>query len=135
MIIIPRRILIFSLIISGVFLALHLLASKFFWYFSIFWFDMLMHFIGGFVVGTAYLLGNRFLGRSQVRKKHLLIFVLIISLLWEAYEYIVQYIFHIDGIATLADSISDLGFDMLGALLLIFVLYLNSRGRYNIDKS
>jgi len=107
------------------------LASTFYWYVTIPWFDMLMHAIGGVFVA---LLGGAFL-RKQLRgisSYHMFInialFVFIIGLAWEYYEYVVQYFIKHVQLADPADSISDLICDMLGGIVGAgFVILLNTK--------
>lgn len=108
-------------------------ASVFYWYVSIWWFDMLMHVIGGIFVG---LIGSAFLHKhlEGLSGKEvfvsLALFVFIIGLGWEYYEYILQFYIKSVQLADVADSISDLICDMVGGIIAtLFVILL--RKRYN----
>lgn len=106
-ILVPLIILIFLV---------HFLASKFHWYYSIWYLDMVMHFIGGLWAG----LGLIYLFPSQnfsLRSVSLMLFlVFVIGAGWEIYEFFVN-----DFIAknnlVFSDIFSDLIFDLLGGAL------------------
>ncbi len=96
------------------------LAMKFYWYSAIWWFDMPMHFLGGFWVA---LLGLWLYFFAQNKNKNIspktvimvsFFSVFIIGILWEFFE------FGIDTIITFAshntlDTASDIFFDMSGS--------------------
>ncbi len=114
-------------------LVLHVLATVFYWYTSINDFDKIMHTLGGIFIA---LLGGMFCWRYI---KHigwcdmavaLLLFVFIMGLAWEYYEYVVQYFVKGVRLADINDSITDLMCDMLGGIIGTgFVL--RSKKRYN----
>lgn len=96
-------------LISFIFLA-NLLAMKFFWYFSLPWFDMPMHFLGGLWVALAAI----YAFRPKRPWWPAFLAVLVVGVLWEVFE------FSLDTFITLkvwdrADTLSDLFFDFLGA--------------------
>lgn len=106
-------------------------AVTFYWYVSILWFDMLMHTIGGVFVA---LLGAAVLWRHIKDLRGwdvfitLALFVFIIGLAWEYYEYVVQFFIKSVHLADISDSISDLICDMCGGMLgAIFVIVLQKR--------
>jgi|SRR3989344_3070127 len=89
---------------------LNTLAMKFHWYFSIWWFDMPMHFLGGVFIG---LLSLAIFPRRPVLTAFL--GVLAIGALWEIFE------FSLDTFITynphnLLDTLSDIAFDLTGGL-------------------
>lgn len=106
--------------------ALHILALYFFWYWSIWWYDIPMHFLGGlWVGGMAFLTYGYIPAFSRFRDRRGIyayivpfIAVLAIGALWEVFE------FSLDTFITLQqndvlDTISDLGMDIAGALAAI----------------
>lgn len=129
-----KRLIIIACFFGLTLFSLNALANKFYWYVSIPSFDMFMHTLGGvFVSITATaLLKKR--GYSNVKNRDLLIiillFVFIVGLGWEYYEYIVQ--FYIKGVqlAVLQDSISDLICDMAGGVI-GFIFVILAKKRYN----
>ncbi|MES2416531.1 MAG: hypothetical protein V4504_02435 [Patescibacteria group bacterium] len=96
------------------------LAMKFYWYSSLWWFDMPMHFLGGFFLGMIglYLLLPKDFSSAYVFK--LFLFVLVVGAGWEVFEIIVNQIssnpFYI------LDTISDIFFDVSGGLSAILYL-------------
>ncbi len=104
---------------------LNFLANKFHWYYSIWWFDMPMHFMGGFWLGMV------FFWFFKVRKLSLLVnlslvtkliaWVLLIGVGWELFEY-----FFINYMAQnnfdLIDTLSDLFFDLFGGITAVAFL-------------
>lgn len=98
------------------------LANKFYWYYSIWWFDMLMHFIGGVWLGLVFVW---FFKKREV-SLHLdfpLIFksiawVLLVGILWEVFEF--YFINYVAGQSfDRADTISDLLLDLSGGILVV----------------
>jgi hypothetical protein len=119
-------------IVVGLFL-FNLLAYQFYWYASIFWYDMVMHTAGG--VFLALLLGSHF--HKQLYKMTmkesivvLLLGVFIIGLGWEYFEYIVQVIVKPVSFADFADSISDVICDMIGGIIGTYFV-IHAKKRYN----
>ncbi len=111
---------------------LNKIADFFYWYSSIFWFDMFMHFLGG--VFLAFLIGSLF---SHVYQKRntvhtvvlILVWVFVIGVGWELFEFSVQGIIKITGLADIPDSFSDLFFDLLGGLVGSFFV-ITTKKRY-----
>ncbi len=102
---------------------LNSLASYFYWYASIWWFDMPMHFLGGLWIG---LLSLSVLGTSKFFPKlkkatffkiclSTILLVLLIGLFWEIFEYSVQGFLGLV-LANPLDSLSDVMFDLAGGL-------------------
>lgn len=136
-----QQIAIVAALFAVVLLVTHLLAGAHDWYETRFLFDKYMHFLGGaFVFFTLAMYFLRhipmpFTGRQLFV---LIVFSLIVGLLWEAFEYIVQ---HFTGVllATIPDSIGDVVFDLLGAIVGANMLWWsqsfvgNRKKRYNGD--
>ncbi|MFZ2072529.1 MAG: hypothetical protein WA101_03710 [Minisyncoccia bacterium] len=117
-----------SLII--VIFALNYIAMKFYWYSSIWWFDMPMHLLGGFWVGLAviYLLSLKEFNLSFILK--VLIGVLFIGFFWEIFEILVDKNISQNPFNTL-DTVSDMFFDLAGGGLSI--VYFLKRIVYKIE--
>ncbi len=90
------------------------LARIFYWYYSVSWFDMPMHFLGGVWVGFFFIYVLSIKTPSVFWK--IILYVLLIGLVWEFFQLIVK-----NGIGRtpfdLLDTLSDLFFDILGGAL------------------
>lgn len=100
---------------------LHLSALYFFWYWSIWWFDILVHFLGGVWIGGMALL-IFFLGKSDTKllktsSAYILsvVAVLVIGVLWEVFEFSLD-TFIIFQTNDISDTISDIGADIAGGV-------------------
>lgn len=107
-----------SIFVFCIFL-LNLAGTFFDWYVLLPWYDNVMHFLGGAWLG---LLACWFflykIQRGTVHIATILIFVLVGALLWEALEYVVQYLIKSPGsLASPLDSVSDVIFGLLGGFI------------------
>jgi len=89
-------------------------AMRFHWYYSLWWLDMFMHFLGGFWLALATMLYIPFTGRVFGFVMRVILFVLIIAGLWEVFEFILnnettRLVFD------LRDVLSDFAFNLAGA--------------------
>jgi len=98
---------------------LNTLAGRFYWYYSIWYFDMIMHFLGGLWLGLVFIW--LFWGKEFNLKLFLKIIlgVLLISVLWEIFEIIFNNILVGDPFNFL-DTISDVFCDLAGGTFAIF---------------
>lgn len=111
----------------GITMAILFLASLgayfFYWYSTIWWFDMPMHFTGGYFVAISivYLLFK--IRKEKQLPTYLKLFLLVfaVGFLWEVYEFVVDAYFNTHTIV-LMDSFSDLCFDMAGAITAFFFI-------------
>ncbi len=111
-----------------------ILARKFFWYYSIWYFDMVMHFFGGLWAGLFFVwflsikdlsfpewsLGLLSLSDYKIVYKTLL-FVLIVGVLWEIFEIYANNYLGGDSFNIL-DTVSDVFFDLAGGATAVFYL-------------
>lgn len=111
---------------------LNLLAMKFYWYFSIWWFDMPMHILGGFWVGLTliWFLEPKNLSFNTIVK--IILGVLLIGIAWEVFEIIVNKTIIQNPFNTL-DTISDVCFDLAGAFISIFYFIKRIMIKQNIE--
>ncbi len=97
---------------------LHHLGSYYFLYWSLDWFDIVMHFLGG--VSVAMIFVYAYYSTSIGLKKHLIaktfVFVMLIGIAWEYFEYYFKIANPTKG-NYVEDTTLDLIFDALGALL------------------
>ena len=102
-------------------LVANFIADKFYWYFSIWYFDMIMHFLGGFWLGLAYLyffpLKTLSFNFSQSIYK-ILVFVFLVGLGWEVFELLFNNIIAQNPF-NLLDTSSDIFFDLAGGVFAI----------------
>jgi uncharacterized membrane protein YoaK (UPF0700 family) len=111
----------------------NVMAYAFYWYASVWWYDMAMHTAGGLFL--ALLAGAVFerhiLSHDKWRSIVLILLtVFIIGLSWEYFEYVVQFFIKSVSLAAVTDSVSDLICDMVGGIIgAIFVLH--EKKRYN----
>jgi len=116
----------------------NLLAQKFYWYSSIWYFDMIMHFLGGVWQGLFFIwffsindLPLFRLSLDAIDFKLIyktILFVLLIGVLWEFFEFFTNnYVGH-DPFNTL-DTISDIFFDLAGGAFAVFyfLFYLSKK--------
>lgn len=120
------------LVVVLVFFA-NLLAYKFYWYNSIWWYDMFMHTMGG--IFLAVLAGIAFVKtyEGQIRQEIIvstLLFVLTVGLGWELFEYAVQILLKPEPFVNISDSVSDLICDMTGGIIGTYFV-LKAKKRYN----
>ncbi len=101
---------------------LNFLANKFFWYSSIWYLDMIMHFLGGLWLGlfAFYLFREENISFRLIFK--ILLFVFIVGIGWEIYEVLVDKVVTQNSINVL-DTSSDLFFDLSGGLYAILYLW------------
>ena len=101
---------------------LNIWALNNFWYWVYWWFDILMHFLGGLWVGVMaiwvyYLSG--LLGKPLITKKNVLILsfvsVLVVGIGWEVFEIFIKETINEPGF--IIDTLGDLLFDLLGAFV------------------
>lgn len=96
---------------------MNFLANIFHWYYTIWFFDMIMHFLGGFWVGLLvfYLRHAEFSGRTLV---WMLVGALAVGIGWEIYEFFLDQTISHKSFNAL-DTFSDLCFDLAGAATVI----------------
>lgn len=98
-------------------------ATKFHWYYSLWWFDMPMHFLGGMWVGMFliwYLVHEEFSVESIGR---VILGVFIIGIAWEVLEFVLNEAIARDAY-DLKDTLSDIFFDLSGAFTAVFYVAL-----------
>jgi len=97
------------------------LALKFYWYSSIWYLDIIMHFLGGLWLGIFFIYAYVRSARTNISIPYLLVFVFFIGLLWEFFELGVYN--YIGGNAFDAlDTFTDLCFDLVGGWV-AYLLY------------
>ncbi|MEX2029154.1 MAG: hypothetical protein WD963_01585 [Candidatus Paceibacterota bacterium] len=104
-----------------IFLA-HLLAEQFYWYYSIAWFDMFMHFLGGVWLGLFFF--YVFSRNKQIVPSFfkIIFFVLMVGILWEVFQFFTKNYIGRDPF-DIIDTLSDVFFDLLGGLCVILYVW------------
>ncbi len=102
---------------------INFIAGALYWYYSIWWFDMPMHFLGGFWLGLGYiwLFWPEDIASFAVIWK-LIAAVLTIGILWEIYEIGVNNLIARNPFNAL-DTISDLFFDLAGGTVALLYAF------------
>jgi|SRR3989344_3755043 len=97
-------------------------ANKLYWYSSIWYLDMIMHFLGGFWVTLTmfYIFSPKKVTLALIWKT--LLFVLVVGIGWEWYEILVNEIIARNPFNYL-DAFSDIAFDLAGGALAILYLF------------
>ncbi len=110
------------------------LANTFHWYSAMWWFDIPMHVMGGMFLGLAIgaVCFKRILSLSRGEVLvTVLLFVLIVGIGWEVFEYFVQsFIKGSTQLANIMDSVKDMMMDLIGGLL-ASTFVLRALKRYN----
>jgi hypothetical protein len=105
----------YALALLAVMALLHVGAIIFYIYWSVWWFDIFMHFLGGIAAGLLalwlYSQGNRRGNEFWAA----LLGALIIGIAWEVYEYAAGVTYALD--AYTFDTATDLVMDLVGALV------------------
>ncbi len=108
-------------LISFIFIT-NFLANKFYWYSAVSYFDMIMHFLGGFWVALLCVYLYPFKEKSPNVVLEVLAFVLLVGVGWEIYEMLVNSVAAQNPFDYL-DTGSDLFFDLFGGSMAIFYFY------------
>jgi len=139
-IIFRQPVFYFLVILVTIIAGLHFLAFEYYWYWRIEWFDLLMHFMGGVLISVLSVwLYAHFWKKTDIKAIPLrqivtvaLVFSLSIGIAWELFEFGVdrQYWLndlHLKSLTALqeshADTLSDLAFDILGALFGVLLVW------------
>jgi len=139
----PKFILGFLIFI----LFIHILAIINSWYWIFTWLDMPMHFLGGFWLAMVFLWILRKQNPKFIKLSNYLIvgimtlgFVILIGVLWEFFEFGYDVLISSKGYFAaaqqgVADTMSDLFFDLLGGLafLIICKFYINKESHFKVD--
>ena len=119
--VVDRKKLFFrvAFLICFIFLV-NVLAIKFYWYYSIRWFDMPMHFLGGFWVGIALLwfFNTKVIEKGSALK--IILGVLFIGLSWEVFEFFVNNLYLARYPFDKIDTTQDIFFDLFGGFVSLF---------------
>jgi len=107
-------------------LILHMIALKLFLYWTVGWYDIVVHFLGGFLIGLIMISFIRRVHNSEkildvgLLFSSVILAVLVIGLGWELWELFIGFT---DIIQDKADTIMDLVMDLIGGTSAIFYYY------------
>ena len=98
---------------------LNYIAIKFYLYWTVWWFDMIVHFLAGVTIGLAVVsvlfYKRNFSAENLLRALSMSVLAaIIIGLLWEIYELVFSITFLSDGAVYVRDTLSDIIMDMTG---------------------
>jgi len=113
-----KKFLVRTFLLVLLIFILNCLAMKFYWYSSIWYFDMIMHFLGGCWVGLAIIWFFHVEDISLKLIFKIILGVLLIGFFWEVFEVIIDEIFSKNSFNIL-DTISDIFFDLSGGCLAV----------------
>ncbi len=114
-----KRFFIHLALLIFLIFVLNALAGKFYWYYSIWYFDMIMHFLGGLCLGLVFVWlfwGKEFSSKLIFK---IILGVFLISVLWEIFEVIFNNLLAGDSFNFL-DTISDIFCDLAGGVFAFF---------------
>jgi VanZ family protein len=122
-----RLILVKEIFTTGILvLGLHLLALRFFLYWTTSWFDLLTHFLGGFLIALIMFSFMNRIQRSEEKVNDKLLIasvvlaVLVVGLSWELWELFTGLS---DVIEDKVDAIVDLIMDLIGSVVAVLYYY------------
>ena len=98
------------------------IAMKFYWYSAIWYFDMPMHFIGGFWLGLAYIWLFSVKEFSFKFIYRIILSILLIGIFWEVFELLVDKSITHKPFNAL-DTLSDIFFALAGGLSAVFYFF------------
>lgn len=115
--------LIGLLVLAGVVFVLNNIAQTYYLYWVYWWYDIMMHFLGGVLIGAIGVWGA-FRIHPAMPQVHVLLVTLatigVVGIGWEVFEYMNG--FYIGEKAIVFDTILDLIMDTLGALIAFVIL-------------
>ena len=120
-----NSLLYVGLALSFILLSLHLFAFSFYLYWTVFWYDFLMHFLGGLTFGVLAVWFFKIEIRSSRALFLVLFWVLVPSLVWEVFEYLNDISVTTENYTI--DTTIDFVMDTLGALAAYWWATLRSR--------
>lgn len=115
-----KKKLLFRIVFLMLFMfAVDRLAHSFFWYYTIWWFDMPMHFLGGVWVSLFFV--YIFFKEESFAKLALKVMLSLfcIGILWEVFEFATNNVIGRDPFNAL-DTVSDIFFDLAGGFFALF---------------
>ncbi|KKR78430.1 MAG: hypothetical protein UU24_C0037G0002 [Candidatus Nomurabacteria bacterium GW2011_GWA2_40_9] len=94
-------------------------ANKFYWYSSISYFDMIMHFLGGFWLALAFIWVYNKEKLNSINILKVMLSVLLVGVAWEVFEVLVNQSLA-KNLFDALDTLSDLFFDLFGGVTALY---------------
>jgi len=117
----PHSLIKHTLFLTFVIGVLDFFANKFYFYWSVSWFDMLMHFLAGVLIAFFVCLFAHYFSKTGFNNKETLWiaigFSVAVGFIWEWYELYFELTYLSDGFVYYRDTVSDLFLDVLGTAL------------------
>ncbi len=117
------------------------LAQYYYWFWTMRWFDMPMHFVGGMWLAGVAIWWRFFSGKFPDARIELPNFLawgvgaaFLVGLAWEAYESVVA-ILTKGYINAMPDTLSDLVLDILGGLVVVAVVWMQASKKLKVESS
>ena len=111
-------LLLITLVVSLSVAALHIVGETYFFYWTYWWYDILVHGLGGVAVGSLFASIYHAHGALVLPRFVFIIgATLLIGLLWEVFEYIIKSHQYEVWDPYFLDTIMDLGMDTAGGML------------------
>ncbi|MBU0722647.1 hypothetical protein KJ973_01695 [Patescibacteria group bacterium] len=117
----------FLLIFVVLFSITNILAMHYHLYWRLWWFDIVMHFLGGVWIGSAtlwvYYLSNRFKNIPENRRcipyvyGLVVVIIIVIGIFWELFEFSFDTLIIFHKLNSWTDTISDIVFAVIGAII------------------
>src|SRR5512133_421417 len=115
-----RKKLLINIIVLMFFIFLTNKATgKFYWYNSIWYFDMIMHFLSGVWVGLFFIYAFNPIKLDFKFFRKVVLSVFLIGLSWEIFEFIVNNVIGRVPFDT-KDTLSDISWDVVGSFVALF---------------
>lgn len=114
-----KKLLKYSAVLIFFIFLMNYLALRFHWYFSIWYFDMLMHFLGGIWLGFISIYLFNFDPNSKKSFFNIIAAVFIVGMGWEIFEIVVN-AYTTENTFNILDTLSDLLFDTAGGVFALF---------------
>jgi hypothetical protein len=118
-----KKLLLYACFLVFFIWLINTLANAFYWYSAMWWFDIPMHIMGGMflALSAGALFFKKLLPLSlKERLVVVLLFVLVMGIGWEIFEYLVQALIKGIQLANIPDSIKDIFMDLFGGTLASF---------------
>ena len=114
-----RTIIFLTLFLALIVASLHLGALEYYWYWTYWWFDILLHFLSGVLIGFLFLSLFESHIHKEIFEKHMflliILFVFMVGFGWEVFEVIIQPDIVVESDYVL-DTFSDILVDFSGGL-------------------